>query len=531
MQTSRPLLSVHLEGVSDAGRLRPNNEDYWGASPDSKAFAVADGVGGRRNGDVASRTAVETFLSAVVRGGAEPESLLRAAVAEANAALTWSAPPQPGGGDMATTLVGALIQGEQLFVANVGDSRAYLVRAGQLQQLTRDHSSAQDEEEARIDPSDPRAQRYASVITRALGKGAPSEPDLFTVALAPGDRVILCSDGLTRQVEDDQIRRLASRGSARKAVQDLVERANTAGGKDNVTVVIAEIEGVPDGTGPTPPASASVLAASGRTPYAGSPYGRASNALRGPLSDNRALMLAIGGGVLGLCLIFLFGFAIGRATAPATTPVVQAPQPTAVATTRPGAAAPPAGSVTPAAPATAVVAGGIHSDFKNTGAGLEAREGEQAASADGYGLKATGGASWAFFANQSFADFTAELECRLTKAVDGGACGLLFRVQDDSNWYKVSIEPQTQKVVFNSLVKGTRNDFFGMVFPAVNKGTAANRIKVVATGTTITVLVNDQEVKTVKDETFSKGQAGVIANGGDAQAEVLVSKFDLTPKT
>src|SRR2546430_15869560 len=112
MPDESPALTIHLEGLSDVGKLRPNNEDYWGATPDSLIFAIADGVGGRRNGDIASRTAVETFLAAVGRGGGDPDSPLRAAVAGANAALTSSMPSPPGRRRMAPPPPGARVHGD-----------------------------------------------------------------------------------------------------------------------------------------------------------------------------------------------------------------------------------------------------------------------------------------------------------------------------------------------------------------------------------------------------------------------------------
>jgi protein phosphatase len=537
MPDESPALTIHLEGLSDVGKLRPNNEDYWGASPDSLTFAVADGVGGRRNGDIASRTAVETFLAAVGRGGGDPDSLLRAAVAEANAALTWSMPSQPGSGDMSTTLLGAIVKGDQLYLANVGDSRAYLLRGGTLQQLTRDHSwASEDEEMARGDPNSSLNRRFASVITRALGKGATSEPDIYTVALSPGDRVILATDGLTRQVDDDTIKRLAARGSTRKAIQDLIDRANAAGGKDNVTVVIAEIDSEAART-QTMPATGAPVGAGAATPGrpGGSLYPRSTLSTRGPLPPN---VLLAGAGVLGLvllCLAFGAGVLFGRSTGGGGQPATVA-QPAATAgaqpTRPPGTPATTGTAAAPAAAGTPTSTAGIKTEFPNTTGGFEPREGDQEATPDGYTMRATAGATWAFLANQTPADFTVETDCKQTKAVDEATCGLVFRAQDDANWYKVAVDAQAQRVIVNSLIKGARKDLVNRAnVAAVNKGTGTNTIKVVASGTSFAISVNGQEIETVRDETFSKGQIGLIANGGAVPAELRFTRFELTSKS
>lgn len=588
MVARQSLYQVQLEGVSDPGRTRPHNEDYWGATADALAFAVADGVGGRRNGDVASRTAVETFLAAIERGGADPESLIRSAVAEANAALTWSMPTQGSMGDMSTTLVGALIQGDQLYVANVGDSRAYLLRGNQMQQITRDHTLSAEEAAARSPELEAISRRYSHVITRSLGKGSSAEPDVHNVTLLPGDRILLCTDGLSRQVDDETIRRLASRGPIRKAVQDLVDRANAAGGKDNVTVVLAEVELAPSGrTEPMPAVGAAGSARTGtaadpgatvRLPTSPSAAGTAGGARssvgtppppttgtgqRGVPSGtsaaayftqrpnarglrlNPALIGGIVGAIVLLCVMFGVGFAAGRLTAPNTgaspvstgqpaSTVVPGPagQPTGVPQTPVVAASPGAGA-TPGAATGVTPTSGLRTDFRGTAGGFERQSGEQEATADGYIMRApAGGVTWALLPNQTYRDFTAEIECRLNRPTDDGTCGFVFHATaDSSNWYKVAINPKTQQMVVNSLVRDVRKDLFTRAgITAIQTGTNPNTIRVVASGSTFTFSVNGTEVTTVSDDTFSSGLVGLIANGLNAPVEVRFTRFELTPR-
>ncbi|MBN2390442.1 MAG: serine/threonine-protein phosphatase [Anaerolineae bacterium] len=247
---------------TDVGRVRNHNEDALfilsgeheasNAAPPFGLFMLADGMGGHQSGEIASalalRVAAGWLLSRVYfplvdggdRGGDQPSltDMVREAVSQANRVVTRDF---PGSG---STLTCGMILGDRLFVGHVGDSRAYLLRVGQpARQLTKDHSLVSrlmemgqlTEEEAAVHP-----QR--NVLYRAIGQGATLEIDVFTYALEPGDRLLLCSDGLWGMIEEAEIWRLLQEAATpQQACVQLVDAANTAGGNDNISVVLVEI--------------------------------------------------------------------------------------------------------------------------------------------------------------------------------------------------------------------------------------------------------------------------------------------------
>lgn len=209
-------------GASDAGRVRANNEDRWLIRERAGVtlLCVADGVGGLAGGEVASAAAVDgvadRFFTAVPAEGAR--GALTTAVAHANSAVVDAAHGS------ATTLVLAAVRKRDLAVASLGDSRAYLVRAAIIRQLTTDHSGAQP-----------------GSITRFLGDPGGVQPDVFVETLRAHDRVVLCSDGLTRHVTDAEIAARAADDDPARATARLVALANERGGEDNVTVVVYRV--------------------------------------------------------------------------------------------------------------------------------------------------------------------------------------------------------------------------------------------------------------------------------------------------
>ncbi len=228
-------------GGTDVGHLRADNEDAYLVNP--PLFAVADGLGGHQAGEVASSIAVERLLADAPRA-ADAKALARA-VRSANSAVIQAADAGQGRAGMGTTLTAAMIDGTRIVLAHVGDSRAYLLNVGTLTQITQDHSMVADmvrngtltAEESRVHPN-------RSVITRALGSDPNLLVDTFEIEAAPGDRLLLCSDGLTGMIDDREIERiLGAAPSAAEAVDRLIEAANDAGGQDNITVVVAEIGG------------------------------------------------------------------------------------------------------------------------------------------------------------------------------------------------------------------------------------------------------------------------------------------------
>ncbi|RVU96656.1 Stp1/IreP family PP2C-type Ser/Thr phosphatase [Coriobacteriales bacterium OH1046] len=224
---------------SDVGLVRTHNEDSFLVR--TPLFVVSDGMGGHAAGEVASSIAVETIGT---RAPAEPDDiLLGAAVEEANRAVIKGAAEGRGKPGMGCTASAVLIKGDRMAIAHVGDSRVYLLHEGRLVRVTHDHSFVEElvdagqitEDEARVHPS-------RSVITRALGSDPDMYSDHFTLDVRNGDRVILCSDGLSSIVADHEIELLAvSSASPQAAADKLVSAALTAGGADNVTVLVIDI--------------------------------------------------------------------------------------------------------------------------------------------------------------------------------------------------------------------------------------------------------------------------------------------------
>jgi serine/threonine protein phosphatase PrpC len=221
---------------TNTGRQRDANEDSYLAQ--SPVFAVADGMGGAQAGEVASRLAAESF-EAVERGDESPEAYLRAIAKTANARIHRLAESDSSRSGMGTTLTAALVEGEEVGFAHVGDSRAYLFRDGQLKLLTSDHSLVEElRRQGRLTDEQAEDHPQRSIITRALGPERDVEVDTMTYRARPGDVYLLCSDGLTTMVKEDRIGAiLAGAETLDDAVDRLVEEANEAGGRDNITVV------------------------------------------------------------------------------------------------------------------------------------------------------------------------------------------------------------------------------------------------------------------------------------------------------
>jgi len=236
--------------ATDVGRMRTNNEDsYLSSQP---VAAVADGMGGHSAGEVASAIAIEELTALRDRGPWENETAatddLKQAILRANRRIREMAAGDRRLNGMGTTLVALLEDGDMVHVANVGDSRGYLLRQGELSQVTVDHSLVQElVDDGRLSPEDAERHPQRSVITRALGIDPEVEFDLFTYKLQVGDRLLLCSDGLSDVVEPAQIRKVLLRvRSAQRAARELVTVANDQGGPDNITVIV--VDAVDDAT-------------------------------------------------------------------------------------------------------------------------------------------------------------------------------------------------------------------------------------------------------------------------------------------
>ena len=226
---------------TDIGCIRQQNEDSLIVEP--PLYVVADGMGGHAAGEIASEIAVETLTECSPRT-ADAEGLGRA-VEQANLNIINAALAGEGREGMGTTCTAAIVEGTRLVIAQVGDSRAYLMHGGKLSQITRDHSLMANMIEAgQITPEEARVHPNRSVITRALGNDPDTIPDLYEIDAEDGDRLLLCSDGLTSMLEDAEIQAVMNRYSDPQMCADvLVDGALAAGGLDNITVTIVEITG------------------------------------------------------------------------------------------------------------------------------------------------------------------------------------------------------------------------------------------------------------------------------------------------
>ena len=228
---------IEQAGRTDVGRQRSANEDSLVVSP--PLFAVADGMGGARAGEVASAVAVEAVEGA--KESSEPaEAQLASIVREANRRIYDLAVADESRRGMGTTLTLAKLHGDEVSLAHVGDSRAYRLRGGELEQLTRDHSLvAELERSGQITPEAAEQHPQRSIITRALGPEPDVEVDTYTLTGREGDLFLICSDGLTSLISDDEVGSiLRSAGSLDAAADELVRAANQSGGKDNITVIL-----------------------------------------------------------------------------------------------------------------------------------------------------------------------------------------------------------------------------------------------------------------------------------------------------
>ncbi len=234
--------------VTDRGRKRPSNEDAFGFSVEAGVYVVCDGMGGAAAGEIASNLAVDEVLRLLKERSPESESQLPAAaesaITAANEAIFSRAQRNHRLNGMGTTLVAMATQEQHVWILNIGDSRCYLMRKGNLQQLTRDHSLV--EEQVRLGRMTPREALHSplkNVITRALGTQSQVTPDIFELEAEPGDIFLLCSDGLTRELPDHIIQSLLSCDLPLDPMAaQLVEAAKKAGGHDNITCMLVRAE-------------------------------------------------------------------------------------------------------------------------------------------------------------------------------------------------------------------------------------------------------------------------------------------------
>jgi len=234
--------------LTDVGKVRDINQDCFVTNEDFGLFMVADGMGGHLAGEKAAQSAVEVVTAMICEDGArngDPVGLLRRAIQEANRQIVQASLQDSSMRGMGTTATVAIAEGDSLHLGHVGDSRAYLVRQGkEIEQVTEDHSVvAQLLKAGAITPQEAAHHPYRNVITRCLGMQMDVEADTITVTWQPGDALLLCTDGLSGLVSDEEMLAMATQDSdPQDACQKMLDLAMARGGYDNITVVIVRYE-------------------------------------------------------------------------------------------------------------------------------------------------------------------------------------------------------------------------------------------------------------------------------------------------
>ena len=236
--------------ITDVGQKRTVNQDFVFTSENPvgnlpNLFVVADGMGGHKAGDFASSYAVEVLLSTIREDeNSNPVKIIRAAIENANTQLLREASDNEAMSGMGTTMVLVTIVGHYAYVANVGDSRLYLIDEDKISQITKDHSLVEEMVRmGEISRDDARNHPDKNIITRALGAGRDVDVDFFDIRLTPGDILLLCSDGLSNMVPDEDIRQvIMTSETLEETGRRLVSMANDNGGRDNIAVVLVEPE-------------------------------------------------------------------------------------------------------------------------------------------------------------------------------------------------------------------------------------------------------------------------------------------------
>ena len=253
-------MKITYKAVSDVGRKRKGNEDSLFVNPEQHLFVVADGMGGHAAGEIASKVAVESINEFVCLTGGDEEitwpfgldenisydgNRLKTAIRYANRKVLEATKEKSEYEGMATTVAAVLVDGDTANLGHVGDSRVYLVRDGEITQLTSDHSWVNEQiQSGVISPDQARTHPLRNVVTRALGGKPDLQVDMQQHKAKAGDILLLCSDGLTTMITDEDIVRVVREagGDVEKAAQALVASANAKGGEDNITVLLIRFD-------------------------------------------------------------------------------------------------------------------------------------------------------------------------------------------------------------------------------------------------------------------------------------------------
>ena len=252
---------LEIVNISDVGQRRPHNEDSTASILSQGLMIVADGMGGYKAGEVASAIAATTVIHDVTQGLAKIGSarenekagdsqhsiLLKSAIKHANSIIYTAAQKDEQCLGMGTTIVAGLFYDDKITIGHVGDSRVYRFRDGKFQQMTKDHSLIQEViDKGLYTPEEAAANTPKNLVTRALGISAEADVDIIEEQVKTGDIYVLCSDGLTDMVKDEEIHLTLSKYSANlaQAADNLVQSANSKGGKDNISVILAQVNDV-----------------------------------------------------------------------------------------------------------------------------------------------------------------------------------------------------------------------------------------------------------------------------------------------
>lgn len=244
------LVHYSAAAISDRGRKRSSNEDAFGYSVEHGVYVVCDGMGGAAAGEVASSLAVDEIMRLLTtrRAGDPISAVIEQAVNTANEVIFSRSQSNPRLNGMGTTLVAMVTEQRRIQVLNVGDSRCYRLRAGRLEQISQDHSLVDEQvRQGRMTHAEAVRSPFRNVITRALGTQSRVRADVFDLEAEPGDLFLLCSDGLTRELEETKIEAILSAGHSPGEIpldefcKRLVNAANNAGGSDNITCLLVRV--------------------------------------------------------------------------------------------------------------------------------------------------------------------------------------------------------------------------------------------------------------------------------------------------
>lgn len=239
-------MESRFAGSTDTGQLRSVNQDHYYIDPKGRFFVVADGMGGHAGGQEASKIAtqaIQVYLQEKWDSSLDSETVLKEAIAQANQAILDDQQKHPERGEMGTTAVIVINRQDQFWFGHIGDSRIYQLQDAALQQLTRDHTwVARAQELGHLSDEQARVHPLRHVLLQCLGRPDLHRVDVEPISVKSGDRLLLCSDGLSGEVTDEKIcDYLSSSPTSQDAADNLITAANQAGGSDNITVVVVEI--------------------------------------------------------------------------------------------------------------------------------------------------------------------------------------------------------------------------------------------------------------------------------------------------